>query len=115
MLFCGQNLKTIICFLLVTSFFLFWALLLQFLFRYEFRVFHLTTSLSYYFLFNCFSEQQPLRLNPAEVCEVIAAVSSETYSACANHLTVSSRLSNNIGKPSMDVAVSVLIKLVIDM
>ncbi|KAJ6892225.1 hypothetical protein NC651_025429 [Populus alba x Populus x berolinensis] len=33
----------------------------------------------------------------------------------ANHLTISSRLSNNSGKPSMDVAVSVLIKLVIDM
>jgi hypothetical protein len=69
---------------------------------------------SYYFLFNCFSGQQPLRLNPAEVCEVIAEVSSETYSASANHLTVS-RLNNNSGKPSMDVAVSVLIKLVIDM
>lgn len=55
-----------------------------------------------------------MRLNPAEVCEVIAAVSSETYSASANHLTVS-RLNNNSGKPSMDVAVSVLIKLVIDM
>ncbi|CAK7325649.1 unnamed protein product [Dovyalis caffra] len=67
------------------------------------------------FQYRHYSEQQPLRLNPAEVCEVIAAVSSETYSPSANHLTISSRLSNNSGKPSMDVAVSVLIKLVIDM
>ncbi|XP_061986271.1 uncharacterized protein LOC133705165 isoform X2 [Populus nigra] len=66
------------------------------------------------FQYRHYSGQQPLRLNPAEVCEVIAAVSSETYSASANHLTVS-RLNNNSGKPSMDVAVSVLIKLVIDM
>ncbi|KAK4835257.1 hypothetical protein QYF36_007544 [Acer negundo] len=67
------------------------------------------------FQYRHYSEQQPLRLNPAEVCEVIAAVSSETSSASANLMTVSSRLSNNSGKPSMDVAVSVLIKLVIDM
>ncbi|KAF8365032.1 hypothetical protein HHK36_032965 [Tetracentron sinense] len=60
-------------------------------------------------------EQQPLRLNPAEVHEVIAAVCSETSSPNTNLMTVSSRLSNNSGKPSMDVAVSVLIKLVIDM
>ena len=63
----------------------------------------------------CISEQQPLRLNPAEVCEVIAAVCSETSSMNANTMTVSSRLSNSSGKLSMDVAVSVLIKLVIDM
>lgn len=61
------------------------------------------------------SEQQPLRLNPAEVCEVIAAVCSETSSSNVNSMTVSSRLSNNRGKPLIDVAVSVLIKLVIDM
>ncbi|KAF2318716.1 hypothetical protein GH714_010261 [Hevea brasiliensis] len=67
------------------------------------------------FQYRHYSEQQPLRLNPAEVCEVIAAVSSETYSPTANNFTISSRLSNNSGKPSMDVAVSVLIKLVIDM
>ncbi|XP_050209025.1 uncharacterized protein LOC126659737 [Mercurialis annua] len=67
------------------------------------------------FQYRHYSEQQPLRLNPAEVCEVIAAVSSETNSASANNFTVSSRLINNSGKPSMDVAVSVLIKLVIDM
>ncbi|XVE52701.1 hypothetical protein DITRI_Ditri02bG0144300 [Diplodiscus trichospermus] len=67
------------------------------------------------FQYRHYSEQQPLRLNPAEVCEVIAAVCSETSSTIANTMTVSSRLSNNSGKPSMDVAVSVLIKLVIDM
>lgn len=61
------------------------------------------------------SEQQPLRLNPAEVCEVIAAVCSETSSTNTNLMTISSKLSNNSGKPSMDVAVSVLVKLVIDM
>ena len=61
------------------------------------------------------SEQQPLRLNPAEVCEVIAAVCSEMSSPIANPLTVTSRLSTNSGKPSMDVAVSVLVKLIIDM
>ncbi|CAN0837300.1 hypothetical protein LINGRAHAP2_LOCUS1766 [Linum grandiflorum] len=66
------------------------------------------------FQYRHYSEQQPLRLNPAEVCEVIAAVGSETYSPIATP-TLSSRLSNNTGKPSMDVAVSVLIKLVIDM
>ncbi|KAJ1400180.1 hypothetical protein SESBI_29740 [Sesbania bispinosa] len=61
------------------------------------------------------SEQQPLRLSPAEVCEVIAAVCSEISSPNTNVMTISTRLSNNSGKPSMDVAVSVLIKLVIDM
>lgn len=49
------------------------------------------------------------------MCEVIAAVCSETSSPNANVMTVSSRLSNTSGKPTMDVAVSVLIKLVIDM
>ncbi|KAM7270394.1 hypothetical protein ACFE04_029608 [Oxalis oulophora] len=68
------------------------------------------------FQYRHYSEQQPLRLNPAEVCEVIAAVSSETASPNANNMMgVSSRLGNNPGKPSIDVAVSVLIKLVIDM
>ncbi|KAL1079989.1 hypothetical protein V6Z11_D10G259700 [Gossypium hirsutum] len=67
------------------------------------------------FQYRHYSEQQPLRLNPAEVCEVIAAVCSETSLTNANTMTVSSRLSNNSAKPSMDVAVSVLIKLVIDM
>ncbi|XP_038679261.1 uncharacterized protein LOC119980576 isoform X2 [Tripterygium wilfordii] len=67
------------------------------------------------FQYRHYSEQQPLRLNPAEVSEVIAAVSSETPSSHANVMTVSSRISNASGKPSMDVAVSVLVKLVIDM
>ncbi|KAJ4830406.1 hypothetical protein Tsubulata_018082 [Turnera subulata] len=66
------------------------------------------------FQYRHYSEQQPLRLNPAEVCEVIAAVTSETYCPSGNQ-TVSSRLNNKSGKPSVDVAVSVLIKLVIDM
>ncbi|KAJ4979136.1 hypothetical protein NE237_009916 [Protea cynaroides] len=67
------------------------------------------------FQYRHYSEQQPLRLNAAEVCEVIAAVCSETSLPNSNPMTVSSRLSHNTGKPSMDVAVSVLIKLVIDM
>uniref|UniRef100_A0A5B6ZBR9 SANT domain-containing protein n=1 Tax=Davidia involucrata TaxID=16924 RepID=A0A5B6ZBR9_DAVIN len=67
------------------------------------------------FQYRHYSEQQPLRLNPEEVCEVIAAVCTETPSSNANLMTISSKLSNNSGKPSMDVAVSVLIKLVIDM
>ncbi|KAL5716641.1 hypothetical protein ACHQM5_009777 [Ranunculus cassubicifolius] len=67
------------------------------------------------FQYRPYSEQQPLRLNPAEVQEVIAAVCSETSLPKSNLITVSSRLSNNSGKPSMDAAVSVLIKLVIDM
>lgn len=66
-------------------------------------------------LFALTSEQQPLRLNPAEVCEVIAAVCSETSSVDANVMTVSTRLNSHSGKPSMDVAVSVLVKLIIDM
>ncbi|KAE8670729.1 hypothetical protein F3Y22_tig00112114pilonHSYRG00215 [Hibiscus syriacus] len=67
------------------------------------------------FQYRHYSEQQPLRLNPGEVCEVIAAVCSETSFTNANAMTVSSRLNSNNPKPSMDVAVSVLIKLVIDM
>ncbi|XP_058182356.1 uncharacterized protein LOC131300496 [Rhododendron vialii] len=67
------------------------------------------------FQYRHYSEQQPLRLNQVEVCEVIAAVCSETPPPCTNHMTISSKLSNNGGKPSVDVAVSVLIKLVIDM
>ncbi|KAL8518280.1 hypothetical protein ACS0TY_009587 [Phlomoides rotata] len=66
------------------------------------------------FQYRHYSEQQPLRLNPVEVCEVIAAVCSETSSVSTNHMTVSSKLRHS-GRPSMDVAVSVLVKLVIDM
>lgn len=67
------------------------------------------------FQYRHYSEQQPLRLNPAEVQEVIAAVCSEASSPSTNVMTVSTRLGNSSGKPSTDVAVSVLIKLVIDM
>ncbi|KAE8718005.1 methylglutaconyl-CoA hydratase [Hibiscus syriacus] len=66
------------------------------------------------FQYRHYSEQQPLHLNPAEVCEVIAAVCSETSFTNANTMMMSSRLSSNTPKPSMDVAVSFLIKLVID-
>ncbi|KAL3523792.1 hypothetical protein ACH5RR_016626 [Cinchona calisaya] len=67
------------------------------------------------FQYRHYSEQQPLHLNATEVCEVIAAVCSEASAPNANFMTVSSKLSNNSGKPSMDVAGSVLVKLVIDM
>ncbi|KAI3721282.1 hypothetical protein L2E82_32288 [Cichorium intybus] len=67
------------------------------------------------FQYRHYSEQQPLRLNPDEVGEVIAAVCSEKSSPIPNMMTMSSKLSSSSGKPSMDVAVSVLIKLVIDM
>ncbi|KAJ9539998.1 hypothetical protein OSB04_026504 [Centaurea solstitialis] len=67
------------------------------------------------FQYRPYSEQQPLRLNPVEVGEVIAAVCSEKPSPIANMMTMSSKLSSSSGRPSMDVAVSVLIKLVIDM
>ncbi|KAL6503703.1 hypothetical protein OROGR_025626 [Orobanche gracilis] len=66
------------------------------------------------FQYRHYSEQQLLRLNPVEVCEVIGAVRSGTSAANSNHLTVSSKLRHS-GKPSMDVAVNVLVKLVIDM
>ncbi|KAL1204790.1 hypothetical protein V5N11_017399 [Cardamine amara subsp. amara] len=67
------------------------------------------------FQYRHYSEQQPLRLNTAEVGEVIAAVCSEASSTPSNQMTVSPQLTSKTGKPSMDVAVSVLIKLVIDM
>uniref|UniRef100_M4CB78 Uncharacterized protein n=1 Tax=Brassica campestris TaxID=3711 RepID=M4CB78_BRACM len=67
------------------------------------------------FQYRHYSEQQPLRLNPAEVGEVIAAVWSEASSTPSNPMTVSPQLNSKAGKTSMDVAVSVLIKLVIDM
>lgn len=80
-------------------------------------ILHLTISTNIYmfFLYIYFSEQQPLKLNSVEVCEVIAAVCSATPSPTANLMTMTSKLSSSSGKPSMDVAVSVLIKLVIDM
>jgi hypothetical protein len=60
------------------------------------------------------SEQQPLRLNPAEISEVIAEVCSEATSN-ANPSIAPSRLTTQSRQPSADVAFSVLIKLVIDM
>jgi hypothetical protein len=60
------------------------------------------------------SEQQPLRLNPAEISEVIAEVCSETTTN-ANPSIAPSRLTTQSRQPSADVAFSVLIKLVIDM
>ncbi|KAL2541549.1 hypothetical protein Adt_02527 [Abeliophyllum distichum] len=66
------------------------------------------------FQYRHYSEQQPLRLNPVEICEVIAAVCTETPSTNSNLTTISSKLSNS-GRPSLDVAVSVLVKLIIDM
>ncbi|GMH07937.1 hypothetical protein Nepgr_009777 [Nepenthes gracilis] len=66
------------------------------------------------FQYRHYSEQQPLRLNPAEIGEVITAVCSETFLPNSNLVTISG-LSSNHGKPSIDVVVSVLVKLVIDM
>jgi hypothetical protein len=60
------------------------------------------------------SEQQPLKLNPAEISEVIAEVCSETTSN-SNQFSAPSRLTTQSRQPSADVAFSVLIKLVIDM
>nr|XP_029120236.1 uncharacterized protein LOC105044449 isoform X2 [Elaeis guineensis] len=67
------------------------------------------------FQYKHYSEQQPLRLNPAEICEVIAEVCSESSSPYANQLNASPQLTKQSGQPATDVAVSVLIKLVIDM
>lgn len=60
------------------------------------------------------SEQQPLRLNPAEISEVIAEVCSESTSSASQSIAPS-RLSTQSRQPSADVAFSVLIKLVVDM
>lgn len=67
------------------------------------------------FQYRHYSEQQPLRLNPAEISEVIAEVCSESSSSQGNLLNASSRLTKHSVQPATDVAVSVLIKLVIDM
>ncbi|KAL6613719.1 hypothetical protein ACP70R_035989 [Stipagrostis hirtigluma subsp. patula] len=66
------------------------------------------------FQYRHYSEQQPLRLNPAEISEVIAEVCSESTSN-ANQSITPSRLTTQSRQPSADVAFSVLIKLVIDM
>ncbi|ONK62305.1 uncharacterized protein A4U43_C07F2530 [Asparagus officinalis] len=67
------------------------------------------------FQYRHYSEQQPLRLNPAEISEVIAEVCSESSSSNVNIHTASSPLTNLSRRPPTDVAVSVLVKLVIDM
>lgn len=66
-------------------------------------------------MFIYISEQQPLKLNPAEISEVIADVCSESSSPNVTQLNTPSRLNNHARQPSQDVAFSVLIKLVIDM
>ncbi|KAL6839292.1 hypothetical protein ACP4OV_030964 [Aristida adscensionis] len=66
------------------------------------------------FQYRHYSEQQPLRLNPAEISEVIGEVCSESTSN-ANQSIAPSRLTTQSRQPSADVAFSVLIKLVIDM
>ncbi|KAG2603577.1 hypothetical protein PVAP13_5KG780500 [Panicum virgatum] len=66
------------------------------------------------FQYRHYSEQQPLRLNAAEISEVIAEVCSEATSNASQSIAPS-RLSTQSRQPSADVAFSVLIKLVIDM
>jgi hypothetical protein len=66
------------------------------------------------FQYRHYSGQQPLRLNPAEISEVIAEVCSEATSNASQSIAPS-RLSTQNRQPSADVAFSVLIKLVIDM
>lgn len=65
-------------------------------------------------IFECLSEQQPLKLNISEIREVIAEVCSESSSPITNQLSTPKIVGNN-GQHSSDVAASVLIKLVIDM
>lgn len=60
------------------------------------------------------SDQQPLKLSFAEIHEVIAEVCSESTSMNTNSASATTR-SSHIGQPATDVAISVLIKLVIDM
>ncbi|XP_058099117.1 uncharacterized protein LOC131243642 [Magnolia sinica] len=67
------------------------------------------------FQYRHYSEQQPLRLNPVEVSDVITDFCLEMSSPNTNLMTMSSGLTNHSRKPPMDVTVSVLVKLVIDM
>ncbi|CAN6472475.1 unnamed protein product [Victoria cruziana] len=60
-------------------------------------------------------EQQPLRLSPAEIEEVIAAVCSEISVTNTNSTLALYKRTSGSGRSIADVAVSVLIKLVIDM
>ncbi|XP_074564461.1 LOW QUALITY PROTEIN: uncharacterized protein LOC141820987 [Curcuma longa] len=66
------------------------------------------------FQYKHYSEQQPLRLSFAEIHEVIAEVCRESSAPNPNTNNATSR-SNHAGQPATDVAISVLIKLVIDM
>ncbi|KAG6475903.1 hypothetical protein ZIOFF_065133 [Zingiber officinale] len=65
-------------------------------------------------ILTCASEQQPLRLSFAEIHEVIAEVCRESSAPNPNTNNATSQ-SNHAGQPATDVAISVLIKLVIDM
>nr|XP_010937670.1 uncharacterized protein LOC105056966 [Elaeis guineensis]XP_019710453.1 uncharacterized protein LOC105056966 [Elaeis guineensis]XP_019710454.1 uncharacterized protein LOC105056966 [Elaeis guineensis]XP_019710456.1 uncharacterized protein LOC105056966 [Elaeis guineensis]XP_019710457.1 uncharacterized protein LOC105056966 [Elaeis guineensis] len=67
------------------------------------------------FQYRHYSEQLPLRLNPAEICEVIAEVCSESSSPQVTQLNASLQLTKHGGQPGKDVAINVLIKLVVDM
>ncbi|PKA52462.1 hypothetical protein AXF42_Ash019088 [Apostasia shenzhenica] len=66
------------------------------------------------FQYRHYSEQQPLRLNTIEISEVIAEACSESSATNVN-FTMSSPLTNHNARPVAEVAVSVLIKLIIDM
>ncbi|CAN6472476.1 unnamed protein product [Victoria cruziana] len=67
------------------------------------------------FQYRHYSEQQPLRLSPAEIEEVIAAVCSEISVTNTNSTLALYKRTSGSGRSIADVAVSVLIKLVIDM
>ncbi|KAJ3676445.1 hypothetical protein LUZ60_003857 [Juncus effusus] len=67
------------------------------------------------FQYRHYSEQQPLKLNPTEICEVISEVCSASSSQNKNQINTPSRLSNHGRQLDADVAFSVLIKLIIDM
>lgn len=67
------------------------------------------------FQYRHYSEQQPLKLNPAEISEVIAEVCSGSSASIVNLPAASPPLTTLSRRPPTDVAVSVLVKLVIDM
>ncbi|KAJ4779233.1 hypothetical protein LUZ62_063490 [Rhynchospora pubera] len=67
------------------------------------------------FHYRHYSEQQPLKLNSAEISEVITEVCNATSVPNGNQINAPSRLSSQNRQPSADVAFSVLIKLIIDM
>ncbi|XP_078429132.1 uncharacterized protein LOC144701249 [Wolffia australiana] len=67
------------------------------------------------FQYRHYSEQQPLRLDPTEISDVMAAVCLDTSSPSTNLMTTTPRLNTHCERPYTDVAVSVLVKLVMDM